>query len=94
MPRLRKGIIQMVKKKKTYEEAALRLEEIVDKLENSDVSLEEAIGLYKEGMELTLICREKLDCAQKEVMELKKNFDGSFSLKPFNTYNENGEGEE
>ena len=44
----------MARKKKTYEEAAERLEEIVEKLENSDVSLEESINLYKEGMELTL----------------------------------------
>ena len=48
--------------------------------------LEEVIdNLYKEGMELTLLCRQKLDAARQEVDELKKNFDGSFSLKPFNT---------
>ena len=75
----------MARKKKTYEEAAERLEEIVEKLENSDVSLEESINLYKEGMALTLLCRQKLDAARQEVDELKKNFDGSFSLKPFNT---------
>ena len=81
----------MAKKKKTYEEAAKRLEEIVDKLENSDVSLEESINLYKEGMELTLICREKLETAQKEVTQLRKNFDGSFSLKPFDAETEEDE---
>ncbi len=75
----------MAKKKKTYKEASERLEEIVEKLENSDVSLEESINLYKEGMELTLFCRQKLDSVRQEVDELKKNFDGSFSLKPFNT---------
>ena len=73
----------MAKKKKTYEEAALRLEEIVERMETNDVSLEESIQLYKEGMELALVCREKLDSIQKEVVELRKNFDGSFSLKPF-----------
>ena len=74
----------MARKKKTYEEAAERLEEIVEKLENSDVSLEESINLYKEGMELTIFCRQKLESVRQEVEELKKNFDGSFSLKPFN----------
>ncbi len=73
----------MAKKKKTYEEAALRLEEIAEKMETNDVSLEESVRLYKEGMELALVCREKLDSIQKEVVELRKNFDGSFSLKPF-----------
>ncbi len=74
----------MARKKKTYEEAAERLEEIVEKLENSDVSLEESINLYKEGMELTIFCRQKLESVRQEVEELKKNLDGSFSLKPFN----------
>ena len=73
----------MAKKKKTYEEAALRLEEIVERMETNDISLEESIQLYKESMELALVCREKLDSIQKEVVELRKNFDGSFSLKPF-----------
>ena len=81
----------MAKKKKSYEEAAARLEEIVEMLENNNVSLEESINLYKEGMELSLICREKLDTAQKEVMELKKSFEDKFYLNPFDNAQEEEE---
>ena len=34
-----------------FEEAMLKLEEIVQKLETGDVPLEDAITLYKKGME-------------------------------------------
>jgi len=81
----------MAKKKKSYEEAAQRLEEIVEILENNNISLDESIKLYKEGMELSLICRERLDTAQKEVMELRKTFEDKFYLNPFDGYEEEDE---
>ena len=73
----------MAKRKLTYEQAAERLEQIVERLENSNVTLDESVSLYKEGIEMAVFCRDKLNSAQKEVMELKKAFDGSFYLKPF-----------
>ena len=38
----------------------LDLEEVVKKLETGDVPLEDAITLYKKGMELSAFCHEKL----------------------------------
>lgn len=73
----------MARKKQTYEEMIAKLEEIAASLENGDVSVEEAVSLYKEGMELALLCRQKLDTAQKDVMILKKKFDNSFSEDVF-----------
>lgn len=78
----------MAKKKMTYEEAVLRIEEIVSKLENEQVPLDESITLYKEGMELSLFCSKKLDTAQKEVEELKKDMGGSFYTEPFDNSKE------
>ncbi|MPN27920.1 hypothetical protein SDC9_175354 [bioreactor metagenome] len=34
-------------------------------------------------MELTLFCRNTLEVAEKEVMELKKTFDGKYALTAF-----------
>jgi len=42
-----------------FEEAILKLEEVVQKLETGDVPLEDAITLYKKGMELSAFCHEK-----------------------------------
>ena len=68
----------MAKKKQSYEEMIERIEEIANSLESGEVPLDKAVNLYKEGMELAILCREKLDTAQKDVMTLKKQFDGSF----------------
>ena len=37
----------------SFEEAMKNLEEIVEKLEEGDVPLEEAISIYKQGMDLS-----------------------------------------
>lgn len=42
----------MAKKKETYESKLIKLEEILTDMENSDVSLDEAIKKYEEGMKL------------------------------------------
>jgi exodeoxyribonuclease VII small subunit len=73
-------------KKKTYEEAVERLEEIVKIMEDDSTGLEEAVKLYKEGVELSVYCSEKLNAAEQEVFTLKKTASGVFEKKPF--YNE------
>ena len=50
----------MARKKQTFDEAMERLEEIVEQLEQEEVSLETAVSLYKEGLSLAALCREKL----------------------------------
>ena len=42
----------MARKKQTFDEAMERLEEIVEQLEQEEVSLETAVSLYKEGLSL------------------------------------------
>ena len=46
--------------KLSFEEAISQLEHLVSKLEQGDVPLEEAISYFKEGMELSKLCDEKL----------------------------------
>nr|WP_243835798.1 exodeoxyribonuclease VII small subunit [Sporosarcina pasteurii] len=48
----------------------LKLEEVVKKLEAGDVPLEDAITLYKEGMELSAFCQGKLQNAEKQLMSI------------------------
>lgn len=64
-----------------FEEAMLQLEEIVQKLESGEVPLEDAIDLYKKGMELSALCHNKLQDAEKQLISIidqdgnKKSFD-------------------
>ncbi len=49
--------------RQSFEEALRRLESIVEKLENPDVTLEESIQLYEEGMKLSRYCSQTLEDA-------------------------------
>ncbi|WP_017727019.1 exodeoxyribonuclease VII small subunit [Halalkalibacterium ligniniphilum] len=55
------------KQKWTFEEAMKQLEEVVEKLEEGDVPLEEAISMFQEGMALSKICHEKLETVEKQM---------------------------
>lgn len=54
----------------TFEEAMEKLEVIVDKLEEGDVPLEEAISIYREGMDLSRICQEKLKNIEEQLTQI------------------------
>lgn len=57
-------------KKVSFEEAMTKLEQIVDKLEEGDVPLEEAILFYKEGMELSKLCHDKLKSVEEQLTQI------------------------
>lgn len=71
-------------RKKTFEEALARLEEITELMENGETGLENSVKLYKEGVELSVYCSEILNKAEQRVMELKESADGVFSKRNFN----------
>ncbi|RXI99592.1 exodeoxyribonuclease VII small subunit [Anaerobacillus alkaliphilus] len=48
------------KKELSFEDAMEKLEEVVAKLEQGDVPLEEAISMFQEGMTLSKLCHDKL----------------------------------
>ena len=56
----------------SYEEALRLLEEIVRRLENEEVPLEEALTSFKEGVRLSRYCREKLAEIEFQVEYLLK----------------------
>ncbi|MCB2202038.1 exodeoxyribonuclease VII small subunit [bacterium] len=55
------------KKYKDYESAIERLEEITESLEGGDATLEEAINLYTEGLDIARFCSDKLEEAEKKI---------------------------
>lgn len=54
----------------SFAAAMTDLEEVVRKLEQGDVPLEEAIDLYKKGMELSQFCHEKLTNAEQQLISI------------------------
>lgn len=47
-----------------FEQSVKRLDEIITALENPEITLEDSLKLYKEGVELIGSCRKELDNAE------------------------------
>ena len=67
---------------KTFEENISMLEETVQKLEKGDVSLDESLSLFEQGVKLSKECQKMLDNAEKKVNILingeKQEFDEAY----------------
>ena len=55
----------------SIEEIFGRLDEIMERLEDGAVSLEDSFGYYETGMKLVKACSGKLDRVEKQIMVLK-----------------------
>ncbi len=68
--------------KDKFEESLGRLEEIVKKMETGDMSLEESLKAFEEGIKLARQCAKKLDEAERRVDILLKQ-EEELVVKPF-----------
>jgi len=70
-------------RKADFERSLTRLEEVVGKLENADLTLDEAMKLFEEGVQLSRECQKQLEEAQGKVEILLKKVDGKMVAEPF-----------
>jgi exodeoxyribonuclease VII small subunit len=68
--------------KDKFEEALGRLEDIVKKMEAGDMTLEESLKAFEEGIKLARLCSRRLDEAERRVEILLKQ-EGDPVVKPF-----------
>ena len=64
----------------TFEQSLGRLEQIVERLEQGDVPLEESLRLYEEGVKLSRRCAEKLQQVELVLKRLERDVDGNLNL--------------
>ena len=57
-----------------FEPLYKRLEEIVARLEQGDLTLEESLSMYEEGMKLARRCQEMLQGAELRITKLQESF--------------------
>lgn len=57
----------MDEKKLNFEKALAQLEKAVKELENGDLTLEESLECFEQGVRMVKLCRKKLDEAEKKV---------------------------
>jgi exodeoxyribonuclease VII small subunit len=69
--------------KPDFEHSLTRLEEIVRKLESANLSLDEAMKLFEEGVQLSRDCQKHLEQAEGKVEILLKKAGGGLVAEPF-----------
>jgi exodeoxyribonuclease VII small subunit len=82
----------------TFEAALKRLEEIVQALEKGELTLDDSLRLYEEGIQLSRLCHSKLEEAEGKIAILLKDARGEPILDakgapktaPFRTEDEDG----
>jgi len=76
-------------KVKDFESALKSLEEIVVQLEAGDMTLDRALELFEEGIEISRFCNSKLEEAERKVEVLTKSANGELKEIPFSDETEN-----
>lgn len=69
--------------KHSFEQSLTRLEKIVSTLEQGEVSLEESLKMYEEGIQLSKECMETLSKAELRIKQLTKDLNGKLQLTDF-----------
>jgi exodeoxyribonuclease VII small subunit len=72
-----------VPKKPDFERSLARLEEVVRRLESPQLSLDDAMKLFEEGVALSRECQKQLEEAEGRVEILLKKADGKLAAEPF-----------
>jgi len=66
----------------TFEQSLEELETLVDKLERGQLSLDESLDTFENGMKLARVCTQKLTKAERKIEQLiEKN--GELKTEPF-----------
>lgn len=66
--------------KQTFETALIRLEQILEKINSSEVALAEAVTLYEEADKLMGLCNKQLTEAEERIEILMRHRDGTVAL--------------
>jgi exodeoxyribonuclease VII small subunit len=67
-----------------FEQAMARLETIVSELEKGELSLDDSLKIFEEGIKLSKTCLKMLDDAERKVEILIQDKDGKKRLRAFN----------
>ena len=72
-----------------FETCLKKLEDLVRRLEEGSLSLDDSLKAFEEGVKHAAFCSSKLDEAERRVEILLKRKDGTFERQPFETEDQN-----
>lgn len=67
----------------SFEDALLRLENIVRELEGGRIKLDDAVSAYEQAISLKQLCETKLEAARLKIEKIETSADGSLSATEF-----------
>ncbi len=67
-----------------FEKSLNALENLVDQMEGGEMSLEDSLKAFEQGIQLTRDCQARLAAAEQQVQQLMEQ-QGEVSLQPFDT---------
>ena len=77
-------VLQSEKTSPDFEQSLAELQTLVERLENGELSLEDSLGAFEQGIRLTRDCQASLAQAEQKVQQLLER-DGELQEVPFDT---------
>jgi exodeoxyribonuclease VII small subunit len=77
-----------------FEKALAKLEKIVAEMETDELSLDQMLAKFKEGVALAAACSKRLHEAERTIEIVTKNAEGGVETKPFETGADKGANKE
>ncbi len=71
----------MEKKKPSFEEALMRLDEIVSEMDSGKAELDKLLSLFEEGTALVKQCKKELDSAERKVKLVTEDGETDFPIE-------------
>ena len=78
----------------SFEEQLTALESVVERLEQGELSLEESVRLFEEGMKLSDACKKELEAAEGKIQMLVDRGRGGMKAVDLNLNDSAEEGED
>ena len=69
----------------TYEQQLQQLETLIKQLENGDLSLDQTLAAYEQGVALIRACQQQLEQAEQRIQLLAHDANGEETLVPLPT---------
>ncbi len=66
----------------TFEEQLTALERVVEQLERGELTLEDSVRLFEEGVRLSKACKGELDAAEGRIEVLVESSTGKMQVAP------------
>ena len=80
-------------KSNEFEKAFQQLEKIVQQLESENLSLDESLQLFEQGIRLSRFCNQKLEEVEKKIELILADSKGQPSVEPFEEEESEEDGE-